>query len=151
MFVLNENSELLNLAQCLKIVVERNEIYAYTSVSDSPSRKNLVARFETEADARYAYFELFKALKSGKRTWDPYPYAIKSLSTVWDKVGKHFENSEVPEGLTARANISTFHLGTITITHTYGSRQVPLDHHKTVESKLQELLGDSSIKVEWKA
>lgn len=147
MFVLTEDSEILNLAQCLKIVVERNDIYAYTSVSDSLRSKNLVARFETEVEAGYAYFELFKALKAGKRTWDP--YAIKPLSKVWDEIGKHFENSDVPNELTKRAVISTFHLGTITITHTYKSKQVPAEHTEKVERKLQELLGDTSIKVEW--
>lgn len=70
MFVLTEDSEILNLAQCLKIVVAGNDIYAYTAVSDSLRNKNLVARFETEADARHAYSELFKALETGKRTWD---------------------------------------------------------------------------------
>ena len=147
MFVLNENSELLNLAQCLKIVVERNDIYAYTSVSDSLRSKNLVARFETEVEAGYAYFELFKALKSGKRTWDP--YAIKSLSTVWDKVGKHFENSDVPNGLTAGAQISAFDLDTITITYDYENKKAPAAHQKRVARKLKELLGDTSIEVEW--
>lgn len=36
MFVLTEDCEILNLAQCIKIVVIRTEINAYASVSDSP-------------------------------------------------------------------------------------------------------------------
>ena len=65
MFVLTENYEILNLTQCIKIVVKNNEINAYAPVSDSPRGTHLVARFDTEVEAGYAYFELFKSLKAG--------------------------------------------------------------------------------------
>ncbi len=48
MFVIIEDCEILNIAQCIKIVVIRNEIKAYAPVIDSPMRSNLVARFDTE-------------------------------------------------------------------------------------------------------
>ena len=63
MFVLTKDCEILNLAQCIKIVMIKNEINAYAPVSDSPRSTNLVARFDTEVEAGYAYFELFKSLR----------------------------------------------------------------------------------------
>lgn len=152
MFVLTEDSEILNLAQCLKIVVERNDIYAYTSVSDSLRNKNLVARFETEADAGYVCFELFKALKAGKRAWDP--ETIKPLRALWDKVGKNFDNNDVPNGLTTRAHISAFDFDTVTITYDsqvnrHQSKKTTTAQQKRVARKLKELLGDTHIEVEW--
>lgn len=115
MFVLTKDCEILNLAQCIKIVVIRNEINAYAPVSDSPRSTNLVARFDTEVEAGYAYFELFKSLKAGKRVWDP--YTLKPLSTLWDKIDKHFDNGDVPNGLTAGAQVSAFRLDKVTITY----------------------------------
>ncbi len=152
MFVLTDDSEILNLAQCLKIVVEGNEIYAYTPVSDSLRSKNLVASFDTEAEAGYAYFELFKALKAGKRTWDP--NTIKSLSMVWDKIGEHFQGPDIPNGLTDRARISAFSLDTITITYDSQinrllDKETLAEYQKIVGKKLQELLVDTCIEVKW--
>ena len=48
MFVLTKDCEILNLAQCIKIVVRKNKINAYAPVSDSPRSTNLVARFDTD-------------------------------------------------------------------------------------------------------
>ena len=152
MFVIIEDCEILNLAQCIKIVVIRNEIKAYAPVIDSPMRSNLVARFDTEVEAGYAYFELFKSLKAGKRAWDP--YTLKPLSTVWDKIDKHFDSDNVYFGLTGGAQISAFRLDEVTITY---DRQVNrllgdkaiTECQKRVAKKLQELLGDASIEVKW--
>ena len=152
MFVLTEDCEILNLAQCIKIVVIRNEIKAYAAANDSFGRANLVARFDTEVEAGYAYFELFKSLKAGKRVWDP--YTIKSLSTLWDKVDKHFDNNDVPYGLTGGAQISAFRLDKVTITYDsevnrhFGKKTIA-EYQKKVVRKLRELLGDSFIEVEW--
>ncbi len=152
MFVLTEDSEILNLAQCLKIVVAGNEIYAYTAVSDSLRQRNLIARFETEVQTGYAYFELFKALKAGKRVWDP--YALKPLSALWDKIGEHFQGTDIPNGLTDRARISAFSLDTITITYDSQinrllDKETLAEYQKIVGKKLQELLGDTCIEVKW--
>ena len=152
MFVLTEDCEILNLAQCIKIVVIRNEIKAYNAVNDSPMRTNLVARFDTEVEAGYAYFELFKSLKAGKRTWDP--YTIKPLSTLWDKIDKHFDNNDVPYGLTGGAQISAFGLDKITITYDAAlnrhlGKKAIAESQKKVVRKLRELLGDTFIEVEW--
>ena len=151
MFVLTEDCEILNLAQCLKIVVIRNEIKAYTTAS-YPPQANLIASFETEVEAGYAHFELFKALKAGKRTWDP--ETLKPLSTLWDKIDKHFDNGDVPNGLTAGAQISAFRLDKVTITHDpqvnrlLGKKAIAEGQRKVVR-KLRELLDDSFIEVEW--
>jgi len=152
MFVLTEDCEILNLAQCIKIVVRKNEINAYAPANDSFGRTNLVARFDTEVEAGYAYFELFKALKAGKRAWDP--YTIKPLSTLWHKIDKHFDNSDVPCGLTGGAQISAFSLDKITITYDpevnrHLSKKAIAESQKKVVRKLRELLGDSFIEVEW--
>ncbi|MXV85215.1 hypothetical protein F4Z98_17820 [Candidatus Poribacteria bacterium] len=152
MFVLTEDCEILNLAQCIKIVVEGNRINAYAPMSGYPRSTNLIACFDTEVEAGYAYFELFKSLKAGKRTWDP--YAIKPLSTVWDKIDKHFDNSDVPCGLTDRAQISAFRLDQVTITYEsevnrrFGKEAIA-GYQKRVVRKLRELLGDTMIEVEW--
>ncbi len=114
MFVRTEECEILNLAQCIKIVVMGKEIKAYAPVSDSPRSTNLVAHFDTEVEAGYAHFELFKALKAGERTWNP--DTLKPLSTVWEEIDKHFLGSGVPTGLTRRSHISTFRLDKVTIT-----------------------------------
>ena len=152
MFVLTEDCEILNLAQCIKIVVIRNEIKAYTPVIDSPRSTNLVARFDTEVEAGYAYFELFKSLKAGKRVWGP--YTIKPLSTLWDKIDKHFDNNDVPYGLTGGAQISAFGLDKITITYDAAvnrhlGKKAIAESQKKVAKKLRELLGDTFIEVEW--
>ena len=152
MFVLTEDYEILNLAQCIKIVVEKNEINAYAPVSEYSRGTNLVARFDTEVEAGYAYFELFKSLKAGKRVWDP--YTIKPLSTLWNKVEKHFDNTDVPDGLTRRAKISAFHLDKVTIAYDsevnrHLGKKAIAESQKKVVRKLRELLGDSSIEVEW--
>ena len=152
MFVLTEDCEILNLAQCIKIVVIKNEINAYAPVSDYARGKNLVARFDTEVEAGYAYFELFKSLKAGRRVWDP--YTIKPLSTLWDKIDKHFDNSDVPYGLTGGAQISAFHLDKVTIAcdsevNRHLGKKAIAESQKKVVNKLRELLGDSSIEVEW--
>ena len=152
MFVLTENCEILNLAQCIKIVVIKNEINAYDLGGYSPRSTNLVARFDTEVEAGYAYFELFKSLKAGKRAWDP--YAIKPLSTLWNKIDKHFDNNDVPYGLTGGAQISAFGLDQITITYDAGvnrqlGKKAIAESQKKVVRKLRELLGDSFIEVEW--
>lgn len=152
MFVLTDDSEILNLAQCLKIVVEGNEIYAYTVVSDSLRQRNLIARFETEVQTGYAYFELFKALKAGKRVWDP--YALKPLSALWNKIEKHFSDSNVPNELIGRACITAFSLDTITITYDSQinrllDKETLAEYQKIVGKKLQELLGDTCIEVKW--
>ena len=152
MFVLTKDCEILNLAQCIKIVVIRHEIKAYAPVSDSPRSTNLVARFDTEVEAGYAYFELFKSLKAGKRAWDP--YTIKPLSSLWDKIDKHFDNSDVPYGLTGDAKISAFRLDEVTITYDpqvnrlLGKKAIAECQRKVVK-KLQELLDDSFIEVKW--
>ena len=151
MFVITENYEILNLSQCLKIVVIRNEIKANTTAS-YPPESNLIASFDTEVEAGYAYFELFKALKTGKRTWDP--DTLKPLSTLWDKVEKHLNNSDVPNGLTTGAHISAFHLDKITITYESQvnnllRKNTIAKYQKSVAQKLQELLGDTSIDIEW--
>ena len=154
MFVLNEDYEILNLAQCIKIVVIGNEIKAYTTAS-YPPETNLIASFETEVEAGYAYFELFKALKAGKRTWDP--DTIKPLSTLWDKIDEHLETSDdVPEDeyiLTSGAKISAFSLDTVTIKHDVRARSLYEKYRtkieKKVAKKLQELLGDEFIEVKW--
>ena len=151
MFVLTEDCEILNLAQCIKIVVIKNEIKACTTAS-YPPETNLVARFDTEVEAGYAYFELFKSLKAGKRVWDP--CTIKPLSTLWDKIGKHFDNSDVPYELTGGAQISAFGLDQITITYDAGvnrhlGKKAIAESQKKVVRKLQELLGDTFIEVEW--
>lgn len=152
MFVLTEDCEILNLAQCIKIVVIRNEIKAYNAVNDSPMWTNLVARFDTEVEAGYAYFELFKSLKAGKRVWDP--YTLKPLSTLWDKIDKHFDNGDVPNGLTAGAQISAFRLDKVTITYDpqvkrlLGKKAIA-ECQRKVTKKLRELLGDTFIEVEW--
>ena len=152
MFVRTEECEILNLAQCIKIVVMGKEIKAYAPVSDSPRSTNLVARFDTEVEAGYAYFELFKALKAGKRTWNP--DTLKPLSTLWDKIGKHFDPSDVPKGLTSRCHISAFRLDTVTVTYDsqlnclLGQESIA-NHQEKIAEKLRELLGDTSIEVEW--
>ena len=152
MFVLTEDYEILNLAQCIKIVVIQNEINAYAPVSEYSRGKNLVARFDTEVEAGYAYFELFKSLKAGKRVWEP--YTIKPLSTLWDKIDKHFDNADVPYGLTGGAQISAFDLDKVTIAYDsevnrHLGKNVIAESQKKVVKKLRELLGDSSIEVEW--
>ncbi|RKU07822.1 hypothetical protein C6503_24165 [Candidatus Poribacteria bacterium] len=152
MFVLTEDYEILNLAQCIKIVVMGNEITAYAAGGDFPMRTNLVARFDTEVEAGYAYFELFKSLKAGKRVWDP--YTIKTLSTLWDKIDKHFDNNDVPYGLTGGAQISAFRLDKVTITYDSEvnrrlGKKIIAESQKKVVKKLRELLGDSFIEVEW--
>ena len=152
MFVITKDCEILNLAQCIKIVVIRNQINAYAPVSDSPRSTNLVARFDTEVEAGYAYFELFKSLKAGKRAWDP--YTLKPLSTLWDKIDKHFDNSDVPYGLTGGAQISAFRLDKVTITYDSEvnrqlGKKVIAESQKKVVRQLRELLGDSFIEVEW--
>ena len=152
MFVLTEDCEILNLAQCLKIVVVRNEINAYTAVSGSPRSTNRVARFDTEVEAGYAYFELFKSLKAGKRVWDP--YTLKPLSTLWNKIDKHFDNGDIPYGLTGGAQISAFRLDKVTITYDsevnhHLGKKVIAESQKKVARKLRELLGDTFIEVEW--
>ncbi len=152
MFVRTEECEILNLAQCIKIVVMGKEIKAYAPVSDSPRSTNLVARFDTEVEAGYAHFELFKALKAGERAWDP--YTLKPLSTVWDKIDKHFDNSDVPKGLTSRCHISAFRLDKVTITYDsqmnrHLGQEAIAEHQKKIAMKLREFLGDTSIEVEW--
>ena len=152
MFVLTEDSEILNLAQCIKIAVVGNEINAYAPTSDFLRGANRVARFDTDVEAGYAHFELFKALKAGKRTWDP--YAIKPLSTVWDKIGKHFQGTDIPNELTGRAHISAFSLDTITITYDSQinrllDKETLAEYQEIVGKKLRELLGDTCIKVKW--
>ena len=151
MFVLTEDCEILNLAQCIKIVVRGKEINAYAPANDALGRAYLIARFDTEVEAGYACFELFKALKAGERTWNP--DTLKPLSTVWDKIGKHFYN-DVPYELTVDAQISAFRLDKVTIT--YDSQMIGrlgkeaiAEHQKKVAGKLTELLGDSDIEVEW--
>ena len=148
MFVITENYEILNLTQCIKIVVIRKEIKAYTTSSAT----NLIATFETEVDAGYAYFELFKALKAGKRTWDP--DTIKPLSALWDKVEKHFDDTGDLYEFTGNAEISAFHLDQVTIEYDAKAsdhlRQNTIaKYQKAVAQKLRELLGDTSIEVEW--
>jgi len=152
MYVLTEDCEILNLAQCIKIVVEGNQINAYAPMSGSLRSTNLVARFDTEVEAGYAYFELFKSLKAGKRVWDP--YTIEPLSTLWDKIDKHFDNNEVHRGLTGRARISAFRLDKVTITYDsevnrHLGKKILAECQKKVVRKLRELLGDSFIEVEW--
>ncbi|MDE0399262.1 MAG: hypothetical protein OXL96_15810 [Candidatus Poribacteria bacterium] len=152
MFVLTEDCEILNLAQCIKIVVIGHEINAYAPMNGSPRSTNLVACFDTEVEAGYAYFELFKSLKAGKRTWDP--YAIKPLSALWDKIDKHFDNSDVPRELTGRAQISAFRVDKVTITYDsevnrHLGKKAIAESQKKVSKKLRELLGDSSIEVKW--
>ena len=152
MFVLTEDCEILNLAQCIKISVIKHEIKAYAPANDSFGRANLVAHFDTEVEAGYAYFELFKSLKAGKRVWDP--YTIKPLSTLWDKIDKHFDNADVPYGLTGGAQISAFRLDEVTITYDSEvdrclGRKVIAESQKKVVRKLRDLLGDSGIEVKW--
>ena len=152
MFVRTEECEILNLAQCIKIVVMGKEIKAYAPVSHSLGSTNLVARFDTEVEAGYAYFELFKALKAGKREWDP--YTLEPLSTVWDKIGKHFDGSDVPKGLTSRCHISAFRLDKVTVTYDSQmnrllGKEAVANHQKKIAEKLKELLGDTSLEVEW--
>ena len=149
MFVLTEDCEILNIAQCIKIVVIGKEIKAYAPVSDSPRSTNLVARFDTEVEAGYACFELFKALKVGEWEWDPKP-----LSTVWDNFCEDFDNSDVPKELTRRACISAFRLDKVTITYDSqvyrcSGKEAIAEHQKKVARKLQVFLGDTSLEVEW--
>ena len=146
MFVLTENVEILNLAQCIKIVVIRNEIKANTTAS-YPPETNLIASFENEVDAGYACFELFKALKAGKRTWDP--RTIKPLSDLWDKVEKHFYSTEVPPDLTGDAKIIAFSLDKVTIECGSEYHLSSIKHQKKVEKKLHELLDHTLIEIEW--
>ncbi len=152
MFVLTEDCEILNLAQCIKIAVMGKEINAYAPANDALGRAYLIARFDTEVEAGYAHFELFKALKAGERAWDP--YTLKPLSTLWDKVDKHFNSTQVPKGLTRAAHISTFHLDKVIITYDsqmnglLGKESVA-NHQEKIAKKLRELLGDTSIEVEW--
>ena len=150
MFVLTDECEILNLAQCIKIVVIKNEIKAYTTAS-YPQETNLIASFNTEVDAGYAYFELFKALKAGKRTWDP--DTLKTLSTLWDKIDNHFEKTDMPDALTRGAEIIAFSLDTVTIKHDSQARRLykeaRTEFEKKVAKKLQELLGDKFIEVKW--
>ena len=152
MFVLTEDCEILNLAQCIKIVVRGKEINTYAPANDAQGRAYLIARFDTEVEAGYACFELFKALKAGEKTWNP--DTLKPLSTVWEEIGKHFNNSNVPKGLTLRSHISAFRLDKVTIT--YDSQMNGLlgkesiaEHQKKIAEKLRELLGDLDIEVEW--
>lgn len=152
MFVINEDCEILNLAQCIKIVVIKSEIKAYAPVWDSGRSTHLVAKFDTEVEAGYAYFDLYKSLKAGKRTWDP--YAIKPPSTLWDKIAKFFPDDDIPYELTQRAVISAFSLDKVTITYPaaanrHFSEKTVAKCQKKVARKLRELLGDSSIEVEW--
>ena len=151
MFVLTEDCEILNLVQCIKIVVIRNEIKAYTPAIDSPRSTNLVARFDTEVEAGYAYFELFKSLKAGKRAWDP--HTLKPLSTLWDKIDKHFGNTDVPYALAGGAQISAFGVDKVTIKYDSEARsfrkKAIAESQKKVAKKLRELLGDTFIEVEW--
>ena len=152
MFVLTKDCEILNLAQCIKIVVRGKEINAYAPANDAQGRTYLIARFDTEVEAGYAYFELFKALKAGKRTWNPYP--LTPLSTVWEEIEKHFDYSDVPKELTRRACISAFRLDKVTIRYDpqlYGGngKESIAEHQKKVARKLRELLGDTSLEVEW--
>lgn len=151
MFVLTENCEILNLAQCIKIIVIRKEISAHTSAS-YPPQTNLIASFDTEVEAGYAYFELFKALKTNKRTWDP--RTIKPLSDLWDKVEKHFEKTGELYTFTSYAQISTFRLDQVTIKYDAEFNQhlrknTITKYQKEVSKKLRELLGDASIAIEW--
>ena len=151
MFVLTEDSEILNLAQCIKIVVIRKEIKANTTAS-YPPETNLIASFENEVDAGYACFELFKALKAGERTWDP--RRIKPLSDLWDKVEKHFEKTGALYEFTGDAKISAFRLDQVTIKYDAEAsdhlRQNTIaKYQKEITKKLRELLGDTSIDVEW--
>ena len=152
MFVLTEECEILNLAQCIKIVVMGKEIKAYAPANDALGRAYLVARFDREVEAGYACFELFKALKAGKRTWDP--YTLKPLSTVWDEIDKHFDNSDVPKGLTSRSHISAFRLDKVTITYDsqmnrHLGQESITEYQEKIAEKLRELLGDTSLEVEW--
>ena len=146
MFVLTENCDILNLAQCIKIVVIRKEIKASTAAS-YPQESNLIASFETEVEAGYAHFELFKALKAGKRTWDP--RTIEPLSALWDKVEKHFYSTKVPSDLTGDAKIIAFSLDKVTIECGSEYHLSSIKHQKEIAKKLRELLGDKFIEVEW--
>lgn len=152
MFVPTESSEILNLAQCIKIAVVGNEINAYAPTSDFLRGAHQVARFHTAVEAGYAHFELFKALKAGKRTWDP--YALKPLSTIWNNIETHFQGTDIPNGLTSRAHISAFDLDTVTITYDSQinrllGKEALTEYQKIVGKQLQELLGDTGIDVEW--
>ena len=152
MFVRTEECEILNLAQCIKIVVMGKEIKAYAPVSDSPRSTNLVARFDTEVEAGYAHFELFKSLKAGKREWEP--YTLKPLSTVWEEIDKHFDGTDVSKGLTSRCHISAFRLDKVTITYNSQmnrllGKELVANHQEKIAMKLRELLGDTSLEVEW--
>ena len=152
MFVLTEDCEILNLAQCIKIVVRGKEINTYAPANDAQGRAYLIARFDTEVEAGYACFELFKALKAGERTWDP--DTLKPLSTVWEEIGKHFNNSDVRKDLTVGAHISAFRLDKVTITYNSQlnrllGKEAIAEHQKKIAEKLRELLGDLDIEVEW--
>ena len=52
MFVINEDCEILNLAQCIKIVVIKSEIKAYAPVWDSARSTHLIAKFDTDVIQR---------------------------------------------------------------------------------------------------
>lgn len=152
MFVLTEDCELLNLAQCIKNAVMGKEINAYAPANDVLGRAYLIARFDTEVVAGYAYFELFKALKAGKRTWDP--DTLKPLSTVWEEIDKHFLDSSAPMRLTRLSDISAFRLDKIIITYdsilnSLFSQESIAEYQEIFDEKLRELLGDTSLDVEW--
>lgn len=152
MFVTTKDCEILNLTQCIKIVVMRNEIRAYAPVVDSPISTNLVASFDTAVEAGYALHDLYKSLRSGKTTWDP--YTIKPLYTLWDKIDNSFDNKDVPYGLKGGAKISAFSLDKVTIAYDpevkrHLGKKTIAECQKKVARKLQELLGDASIKIEW--
>ena len=156
MYIWTVDHQILNLDRYTRVdVVERrpnlHTLSAFSTPKDSPTDPygTLIARFNNEADARYARCLLFKSLMGHAGAWDA--NAIPLLSDEWQIVKDHFKHAPDVWDLLRHSEISVTGLEEVTILYSRKCEsQLPNslpNSKKEVKEKLDEQL---SIDIKWK-
>ena len=157
MYIWTVDHQILNLDSYARVnVVPRHgNLYALSAFStprDSSTDPygTLIARFDNQADARYARCLLFKSLMDHAGAWDA--SAIPLLSDEWQNVKDHFKHDPDIWGLLRHSEISVTGLEEVTILYSRECESklpnsLP-NSKKEVGEKLNKQL---SIDVKWEA
>ena len=157
MYIWTVDQQILNLDHYKRIDVVRQRANLYTLSAFSTPRDSstdpygtLIARFNSDADARYARCLLFKSLMDHAGAWDA--SAIPVLSDEWKNVKDHFKDDPNIWDLLRHSEISVTGLEEVTILYAREcDSQLPNslpNSKKKVGEKLNEQL---SIDIKWEA
>lgn len=144
MYIWTVDHQILNLDNYARVDVVQltGNHYALSAFSTRGSSSKEVygtqiARFNSEADARYARCLLFKSIMDRAGAWDA--SAIPVLSNEWENVKDHFKDDLNIWDLLRRSEISVTGLEEVTILYS-----------RLCESELPNSLSNSKKKVEEK-